>query len=134
MDMGDKETLVDFVTRAMRQFPADHYYLAIENHGNAVQGIAEDWSSEKDGKRDRLERANSTPRSRTSPTPWIASSTCWRMRRVSWARTRPRTTCATLRITSSSSPPSATPTRNRIPAICASPSSRPRQPARTWAT
>ncbi|MCB0159337.1 MAG: pre-peptidase C-terminal domain-containing protein, partial [Caldilineaceae bacterium] len=55
LDMGDKATLVDFVTRAMRQFPADHYYLAIENHGNAVQGIAEDWSSEKDGKRDRLE-------------------------------------------------------------------------------
>ena len=55
LNMGDKATLIDFVSRAMRQFPADHYYLAIENHGNAIQGIAEDWSSEKDGKRDRLD-------------------------------------------------------------------------------
>ncbi|MCB0065138.1 MAG: hypothetical protein KDE19_23605, partial [Caldilineaceae bacterium] len=44
-NMGDPETLVHFVTWAMRNYPAEHYYLAIENHGNGIAGIAWDYTS-----------------------------------------------------------------------------------------
>jgi hypothetical protein len=41
-DLGDGQTLVDFVQWARGRFPADHYYLSIADHGNGVVGISWD--------------------------------------------------------------------------------------------
>ncbi|MCB8977584.1 MAG: DNRLRE domain-containing protein [Ardenticatenaceae bacterium] len=40
--MDDPATLVQFVQQAQSDFPADHYYLAVADHANGVQGIAWD--------------------------------------------------------------------------------------------
>jgi hypothetical protein len=40
--MDNPQTLIDFVTGAKQQFLADHYYLAIADHANGLQGIAWD--------------------------------------------------------------------------------------------
>ncbi|MBM3190367.1 MAG: hypothetical protein FJZ90_16820, partial [Chloroflexi bacterium] len=48
LNMGDPQTLVDFVTWAMQNYPADRYFLAIEDHGDGTQGIAWDDSSGSD--------------------------------------------------------------------------------------
>ena len=44
-NMGDPDTLNNFVTWSMDQFPADHYYLAIDDHGNGAYGISFDATS-----------------------------------------------------------------------------------------
>jgi hypothetical protein len=43
--MGDPQTLVDFATWAMQNYPAEHYYLAIDNLGGGITGIASDATS-----------------------------------------------------------------------------------------
>ncbi|MFH1085135.1 MAG: clostripain-related cysteine peptidase [Chloroflexota bacterium] len=48
LNMGDPQTLVNFGTWAMRNYPADHYFLAIEDHGNGIEGIAWDDTSNGD--------------------------------------------------------------------------------------
>jgi hypothetical protein len=42
LNMGDPQTLVDFATWAMEHYPAEHYYLALDNHGGGITGIASD--------------------------------------------------------------------------------------------
>jgi hypothetical protein len=42
LNMGDPRTLNNFVQWAVQNYPADHYYLAIDDHGNSVGGIAWD--------------------------------------------------------------------------------------------
>ncbi len=42
LNMGDPQTLVNFATWAMRNYPAEHYYLAIDNHGGGISGVAWD--------------------------------------------------------------------------------------------
>lgn len=46
VDMGDPHTLVDFVQWGKQQAPADHYYLAIADHANGLDGIAWDFTSD----------------------------------------------------------------------------------------
>jgi len=48
VNMGDPQTLVSFAKWAMRNWPADHYYLAIDNHGGGVSGIAWDDTNNHD--------------------------------------------------------------------------------------
>jgi hypothetical protein len=48
VNMGDPQTLVDFVRWAMAAYSAEHYYLAIDNHGGGVAGIAWDQTSGND--------------------------------------------------------------------------------------
>ena len=48
VNMGDPRTLVNFVTWAMQNYPADHYYLALDNHGNGIDGVAWDDTSNHD--------------------------------------------------------------------------------------
>jgi hypothetical protein len=48
LNMGDPETLADFVNWAMDQYPAQHYYLAIDDHGDGAYGISFDASSLND--------------------------------------------------------------------------------------
>ena len=40
--MGDPQTLVDFAQWSMTNYPADHYYLAIDDHGGGITGLAWD--------------------------------------------------------------------------------------------
>jgi Clostripain family len=55
LNMGDPQTLVDFVTWAMRNYPADRYYLALDDHGAGVAGLAWDESNlDQDKKTDKL--------------------------------------------------------------------------------
>ena len=44
--MDDAQTLTDFIVKSKRDFPADHYYLAIADHANGVQGIAWDTTTD----------------------------------------------------------------------------------------
>lgn len=48
LNMGHPDTLRNFVTWAMDQYPADRYYLAIDDHGHGVYGISWDPSSGND--------------------------------------------------------------------------------------
>ncbi len=48
-DMGDPQTLIDFVAWGKKQAPADHYYLAITDHGNGLDGTAWDYTSTTGG-------------------------------------------------------------------------------------
>lgn len=48
LNMGDPQTLINFANWAMQNYPADHYYLAIDNHGGGVSGIAWDESNHED--------------------------------------------------------------------------------------
>jgi hypothetical protein len=43
LDMGAPDTLVNFATWAMDNYPAQHYYLALDNHGSGFAGIS--WDS-----------------------------------------------------------------------------------------
>ncbi|MCP4345240.1 MAG: hypothetical protein GY795_06900 [Desulfobacterales bacterium] len=43
INMGDPDVLADFVTWAMSGYPADHYYLAIHDHGHGIFGTAWDY-------------------------------------------------------------------------------------------
>ncbi len=47
-NMGDPDTLNNFVSWSMDQFPANHYYLAIDDHGNGAYGISFDATSLND--------------------------------------------------------------------------------------
>ena len=42
INMGDPKTLVDFADWAMANYPADHYYLAIDDHGGGADGTSWD--------------------------------------------------------------------------------------------
>jgi hypothetical protein len=42
LDMGNPDTLVSFATWAMQNYPAQHYYLALDNHGGGFSGISWD--------------------------------------------------------------------------------------------
>ncbi len=44
-DMGAESVLYQFVDWAIQEYPADHYYLAITDHGRGTQGIAWDQTS-----------------------------------------------------------------------------------------
>src|SRR3990172_7279605 len=48
LNMGDPGTLANFVTWAMDQYPAENYYLAIDDHGDGAYGISFDASSTND--------------------------------------------------------------------------------------
>ncbi len=48
LNMGDPNTLLNFVNWTMDQYPANHYYLAIDDHGNGAYGISFDASSLND--------------------------------------------------------------------------------------
>jgi hypothetical protein len=48
LNMGHPDTLADFVTWSMDQYPADHYYLAVDDHGDGAYGISTDGSSNND--------------------------------------------------------------------------------------
>lgn len=48
LNMGDPQTLINFATWAMRNYPAEHYYLAIDNHGNGMAGISWDYTNARD--------------------------------------------------------------------------------------
>ena len=45
LNMGDPQTLINFANWAMQNYPADHYYLAIDDHGGGVSGISWDDST-----------------------------------------------------------------------------------------
>lgn len=49
-DMGNPQTLVDFVNWGRQQAPADAYYLAIADHGSALDGTSWDYTSDPDRK------------------------------------------------------------------------------------
>ena len=42
LNMGDPKTLVDFATWAISNYPADHYYLAVDDHGSGLGGSSFD--------------------------------------------------------------------------------------------
>lgn len=42
VNMGNPSTLINFITWGRQQAPADHYYLAIADHANGLDGIAWD--------------------------------------------------------------------------------------------
>ena len=46
---GDPDTLVAFVTWAMRTYPAEHYALILWNHGAGWSGFGSDFSADSDG-------------------------------------------------------------------------------------
>jgi len=46
LDMGSATTLQEFVTWSMDTYPADHYYLAIANHGGGTYGVSSDDTSD----------------------------------------------------------------------------------------
>jgi len=48
LNMGDLNTLANFATWAMDQYPADHYYLSVDDHGDGVYGISWDPNSGND--------------------------------------------------------------------------------------
>jgi DNA-binding beta-propeller fold protein YncE len=47
-NMGDAQTLIDFVRWGQTVAPAQHYYLAIADHANALYGISWDYTSDPD--------------------------------------------------------------------------------------
>ncbi len=48
LNMGHPDTLANFATWAMDQYPAENYYLAIDDHGDGAYGISWDPSSNND--------------------------------------------------------------------------------------
>jgi hypothetical protein len=47
-NMGDPQTLSNYLTRVLADYPTDYTYLAIANHGRGMQGIAWDEQSGND--------------------------------------------------------------------------------------
>lgn len=47
MNMGDPRTLEEFIRWGRQTAPANHYYLAIADHANALDGIAWDYTSDQ---------------------------------------------------------------------------------------
>lgn len=56
VNTGDPQTLADFIAWGRQVAPADAYYLAIADHGNALDGVAWDYTSDPSG-RERLTNA-----------------------------------------------------------------------------
>ena len=55
INMGDPATLQNFIEWSMHNYPADHYYLALDNHGAGITGIAwDDTNRDASNKKDRL--------------------------------------------------------------------------------
>ena len=48
LNMGDPDTLKDFVSWAMDEYMAENYYLAVDDHGDGVYGISFDPTSNND--------------------------------------------------------------------------------------
>lgn len=48
LNMGHPDTLANFATWAMDQYPAENYYLAVDDHGDGVYGISVDQNSNND--------------------------------------------------------------------------------------
>jgi hypothetical protein len=48
VNMGNQQTLAEFVKWSMRQYPADHFLLSIDDHGHGVIGVNLDYHG-KDG-------------------------------------------------------------------------------------
>ncbi len=48
-NMGDPQTLADFITWGVGEYPAKHYALVIWDHGSSWAGVAFDETSEKQG-------------------------------------------------------------------------------------
>jgi hypothetical protein len=48
-NMGDPQTLVDFITWGVKTYPAQHYALVLWDHGSSWAGVAFDDSSEEKG-------------------------------------------------------------------------------------
>ncbi len=46
-NMGDPQTLVNFLTWSMTNFPAEHYLLSLWNHGGGIRGVC--WDDSTDG-------------------------------------------------------------------------------------
>ena len=106
--MGDPQTLVDFVSWGVKEFPAQHYALMLWDHGSSWAGIAFDDTDGEKGislpELDAALRTSSNPDRRSSKLDLIgfdaclmASSTCCRRsrrmarsrwHRPSWSRTR----------------------------------------------
>lgn len=42
INMGDPKTFVDFVNWAMANYPADHYYISVDDHGGGADGTSWD--------------------------------------------------------------------------------------------
>ncbi|NNJ11188.1 PKD domain-containing protein [Chloroflexales bacterium ZM16-3] len=49
VNTGDPQTLSDFIAWGRQAAPADAYYLAIADHGNALDGIGWDYTSDQTG-------------------------------------------------------------------------------------
>ncbi len=47
-NVGDPQTLQEFIDWGQRSYPADHYYLAVADHGNGSLGIAWDNTNNND--------------------------------------------------------------------------------------
>src|SRR5215213_611252 len=45
--MGDPKTVVDFTNWAIANYPADHYFMAIDDHGGGISGTS--WDSNDAG-------------------------------------------------------------------------------------
>ena len=48
LNMGDPQTLSSFITWARENYPAQHYYLAIADHGRGTTGVAWDYTNNRD--------------------------------------------------------------------------------------
>ncbi len=48
LNMGEPDTLRDFILWAREHYPAQHYYLAIANHGRGTSGVAWDDTNNRD--------------------------------------------------------------------------------------
>jgi hypothetical protein len=48
LNMGHPDTLANFVSWAMDRYPAENYYLAVDDHGDGVYGISFDPTSNND--------------------------------------------------------------------------------------
>ncbi|MBI5653844.1 MAG: hypothetical protein HZC40_25855 [Chloroflexi bacterium] len=48
VNMGDPQTLIDFITWTRANYPAQHYYLSIADHGRGTSGVAWDDTNGKD--------------------------------------------------------------------------------------
>jgi hypothetical protein len=48
LNMGDPQTLANFIIWARENYPAQHYYLAIANHGRGTSGVSWDYTNSRD--------------------------------------------------------------------------------------
>jgi len=48
LNVGDPQTLADFITWTREHYPANHYYLSIADHGRGTTGVAWDYTNNRD--------------------------------------------------------------------------------------